>query len=57
MQPIYLEMKQGRSQKKFRKWRSGGLLKAHFVMTGVLEVTAWYSCFGKVLLMKVIKYP
>lgn len=45
MQPIYLEMKQGRSQKKFRKWRSEGLLKALFVMTGVLEVTAWYSCF------------
>lgn len=42
MQPIYLEMKQGRSQKKFRKWRSEGLLKAHFVMIEVPEVTAWY---------------
>jgi len=36
-------MKQGRSQKKFRKWRSGGLLKAHFVMIEVPEVTAWYD--------------
>jgi len=45
MLPIYLEMKLGRYQKKFRKWRSGGLLKAHFVMIEVPEVTAWYDHF------------
>jgi len=47
MLPIYLEMKQGRSQKKFIRWRNGGLLKAHFVMIEVPEVTAWYDCFDR----------
>jgi hypothetical protein len=45
MLPIFLEMKQERSPKRYKRWRSEGLSKAPFVMTEVLEATAWYNSF------------
>ena len=38
-------MKQEKFPKRYKRWRSEGLLKAPYVMSEVLEATAWYSSF------------